>query len=191
MAEDESSSPTPTPAASQSPKLASDNGLSRVARLRAQMERTTSENIREEGKELQQAVEQSLNVILDLTLDGNIRWLSPTWTDVVGTEINDVQGRSIADLLVDDKTLFADALTALRSNDASSKVVRFTLPMGPKSRLRADRSDLEKPEDDGEKNTPRAPEAEQDEQYLSLEAQGILAYDRSTGEESHVSLIGY
>ncbi|KAL9089565.1 MAG: hypothetical protein Q9159_002443 [Coniocarpon cinnabarinum] len=181
MAED-----TPSPAIPQPSKLGSDNGLSRVARLRAQMERTTSESIREEGRELQQAVEQSKNVILDLTLDGHVRWVSPTWTDVVGTEAEDVHGKPIADLLVENKGVFTDALEALRHNDANSKVIRFSVGKGPKSKLRQndDEEDFNSRTDHrGEAET--AASTEHESETVDLEAQGILIYNRSTGEESH------
>lgn len=69
-----------------------------VTSLRASMmERTPSEDIREEREELQKAVEQTLNVIMDLDLGGNIRWVSPSWVDVIGTTTEPVQGMPITD----------------------------------------------------------------------------------------------
>ena len=60
-----------------------------VTNLRVQdgspMERSLSADIREEREDLREAAEQTLNVIMDLSLDGNIRWVSPSWTDVIGT----------------------------------------------------------------------------------------------------------
>lgn len=180
MAEDASNTNAP-----QQSRLNPDNGLSRIARLRAQMERTTSENIREEGKELRQAVEQSLNVILDLTLDGNVRWLSPTWTEVVGTEVDEVKGKPIANVLIDNKEVFAEAVEALRKSDTNSKVIRFSVRMGPKSRLRKQQEDEEESEGKAQEKTSE-PQGE-DVRVVNLEGQGILVYDRATGEESHVS----
>jgi len=53
-----------------------------VSHLRAQaagsnMERSLSADIREEREDLREAAEQTLNVIMDLSLDGTIRWVSP------------------------------------------------------------------------------------------------------------------
>lgn len=181
---------TPSAPPTSAPRLSTDNGLARVAQIRAQMERTTSESIREEGKELRQAAEQSLNIILDLTLDGNVRWVSPTWTEVVGTDAADVQGKPVADIVSDRKDVFSDAATLLRDHGHSSKVVRFSVVMGPKSRWRKRQSKDSVPDDDDG-------EADQDStafdgnEIIDLEAQGILVYDRSTGEESHVSLLDF
>ena len=171
-------------ASAPSPKVSGDNGLSRIARLRAQMERTTSESIRAEGKELRQAAEESLNVILDLDLSGHVRWVSPTWTEVVGSEVREVQGKPITDVIAENKDVFTDAVNVLRSQDSSSKVVRFAVAMGPKSRLR---KHLQEASGGGEEDSVLQPEPPSESSLVNLEAQGILVYDRSTGEESHVS----
>ncbi|KAK5010844.1 hypothetical protein LTR28_007405, partial [Elasticomyces elasticus] len=41
---------------------------------RGQMERTISMDIREEREDLQKAAEQTVNCIMDLDLEGHIRW---------------------------------------------------------------------------------------------------------------------
>lgn len=152
-----------------------------VSSLRAQaagsaMERTFSENIREEREELREAAEQTLNVIVDLNLDGTIRWVSPSWVDVVGTQTQEVQGKPIADLILnDDKVVFADTVGSMRMDDSRSHRIRFALHAGPLSKLIPIDS-LTEPES-GE----RQPLA------LDLEAQGIMVYDRTDGSESHVS----
>jgi serine/threonine-protein kinase RIM15 len=68
-----------------------------VSQLRAQaggqMERSLSADIREEREDLREAAEQTLNVIMDLSLDGRIRWVSPSWTDVIGTTLESVKGK--------------------------------------------------------------------------------------------------
>src|SRR2546421_3118830 len=60
------------------------------------MERSFSQDIQEGSQELKEAAEQTRNIILDLDLDGTIRWVSPSWTDVVGTPIEDVKGKPIS-----------------------------------------------------------------------------------------------
>ena len=170
-------------------KQSGDNGIARMARLRAQMERTTSESIREEGKELRQAAEQSLNIILDLTLDGHIRRVSPTWTEVVGTDVNEVQGKPIADLVVDnERNVFLEAANLLQNHDHASKVVRFSVPMGSKSKYRTDVENEASEQSDKDPQSSISGRDTGKVEVIDLEAQGILVYDRSTGEQSHVSL---
>ncbi|KAK1541756.1 hypothetical protein CPAR01_05143, partial [Colletotrichum paranaense] len=151
-----------------------------VTSLRAQagvMERSLSEDIREEREELREAAEQTLNVILDLNLDGTIRWVSPSWTDVIGTLPDSVKGTAIADLIVsENKTAFADTVEYMKKDDSRSHRVRFAVTMGPLSRLLPVEGlqDQEPNEADG-----GVPEA------IDLEAQGIMVYDGVSGGESH------
>lgn len=149
----------------------------RLGALRGQMERTTSADIREEGKELREAAEQSLNVILDITLDGKIRWASETWQDVVGTPVDSVKGRPVSDVLVENKSAFEDAIQALQENDSKSRKVRFSVLMGPLSALNPEQTTtLDVSPNRGESTV----------HVLELEGQGILVYDRSSGDASHV-----
>ncbi|RYP23773.1 hypothetical protein DL767_008728 [Monosporascus sp. MG133] len=150
-----------------------------VSSLRAQaagaaMERSLSQDIREEREELREAAEQTLNVIVDLSLDGTIRWVSPSWVDVIGTQPDDVRGTPIADLIIgEDKTVFADAIDAMKKDDSHSQFFRFTVYLGSMSKL--------VPLDDVEEPEP----AEEEPRTIELEAQGIMVYDRTTGGESH------
>ena len=151
-----------------------------VSSLRAEaagvpMERSYSENIREEREELREAAEQTLNVIVDLNLDGTVRWVSPSWLDVIGTEPTTVQGMPIADLIIgDDKTVFADAISSMKQDDSRSHFIRFTVYLGPLSKLSALTKIKEGQASENEAAT------------VELEAQGIMVYDRATGGESHV-----
>ena len=47
------------------------------------MSRTVSMDFREEREDLKKAAEESLNAILELDLEGNVRWVSPSWQDFV------------------------------------------------------------------------------------------------------------
>ncbi|TQN70748.1 Serine/threonine-protein kinase cek1 [Colletotrichum shisoi] len=129
-----------------------------VIALRSQagvMERSLSEDIREEREELREAAEQTLNVILDLNLDGTIRWVSPSWADVIGTQPDSVKGTAIADLIVsDNKTAFADTVESMKSDDSRSQ------------------RDLNGTD-------------ESVSEAIDLEAQGIMVYDGASGGESH------
>ncbi|KAM0329979.1 hypothetical protein ACHAQA_004148 [Verticillium albo-atrum] len=151
-----------------------------VTSLRAQsagvMERTFSEDIREEREELREAAEQTLNVIMDLNLDGTIRWVSPSWSEVIGTPANSVQGTTMADLLLgDNKNIFSDVVETMRSDDSRSQRVRFAVNVGPLSRLLS----LEHLQD------PQGSPEETPAQAIDLEAQGIMVYDVASGGESH------
>ncbi|CAJ2501591.1 Uu.00g044440.m01.CDS01 [Anthostomella pinea] len=150
-----------------------------VSSLRAEaagssMQRTMSEGIREERQELREAAEQTLNVIVDLSLDGAIRWVSPSWTDVIGTQPNTVEGTPIADLIIsEDKAVFAETIDSMQKDDSRSQYIRFTIYLGPLSKLYP--ADPVKEPEAGENNAAT----------VELEAQGIMVYDRATGGESH------
>lgn len=139
-------------------------------------------DMRREREDLKEAAEQSLNVILDLGLDGAIRWVSPSWKDVVGTPVESVKNKPIADILLSNRDGFANAAQSMKEDDSKSRVIRFQVQKGPLSVLK---QNLERDEemldgDDAEEN------AEDEEQVLNLEGQGIMVYDRSSGGEIHV-----
>jgi serine/threonine-protein kinase RIM15 len=152
-----------------------------VTTLRGQtagvMERSLSEDIREEREELREAAEQTLNVIVDLNIDGTIRWVSPSWVDVIGTPADSVQGTPIADMIVgDQKTVFSDIVASMQKDDSRSQFVRFAVKLGPLSKL----VPLE---------SLTVPESEREPQIVELEGQGIMVYDGASPDESHVSCI--
>ncbi|ROT39832.1 hypothetical protein SODALDRAFT_274040 [Sodiomyces alkalinus F11] len=149
-----------------------------VTSLRAQaagpMERSFTQDIQEECEELREAAEQTLNVILDVNLDGTIRWVSPSWTDVLGTPTNAVQGTAIADLIVsENKNIFSKVVDTMRSDDSRSQRIRFAVHLGPLSKLLS-LERLQNPDAE-----PEQPET------IELEAQGIMVYDIVSGGESH------
>ena len=151
---------------------------------RIPIERTSSMDIRAEKEDLKEAAEQSLNVVLDLGLDGVIRWVSPSWKDVVGTTAESVRGKPIANILLSRKEEFGEALESMKQDDSRSQFIRFRLRMGPASVLRKDESDIEpQNEEEAQENM----DVVEQEQILNLEGQGIMVYDRSSGGESHVS----
>ncbi|EON61997.1 AGC protein kinase [Coniosporium apollinis CBS 100218] len=149
--------------------------------VRGQMERSISMDIREEREELREAAEQCLNVIMDLGLDNHIRWVSPTWRDVVGTEPDAVVGKPIAHILLSDKDAFSEAVEAMRKDDSRSRIIRFATSMGPLSVLQPK---SHKTIVEGE-DAAQTGQVEEQDRVLNLEAQGIIVYDRTSGEESH------
>lgn len=167
----------------------------------AAMERTASMDMRKEREDLKTAAEQSQNVILDLGLDGTIRWVSPSWRDVVGTTPESVRGVPIADLLLSSKEGFVNAVESMKKDDSKSRIVRFRLRMGPLSVFKQSPPEKSQEEDQKEgedaskveteegSNEDQAAEEkeEEEEQVINLEGQGIIVYDRSSGNDSHVS----
>jgi len=138
------------------------------------MERSLSEDIREEREELREAAEQTLNIIMDLNLDGTIRWVSPSWVDVIGTQPDSVAGARIADLIVSDNTtVFSDIVESMKKDDSRSQIIRFAVKLGPLSGLLP----LE---------IVKEPEVPAPSAFIDLEAQGIMVYDGASGGESHV-----
>lgn len=151
-----------------------------VSSLRAEaagaMERSLSEDIRVEREDLREAAEQTLNVIVDLNLDGTIRWVSPSWVDVVGTPPDSVVGTSIEDIIVsENRTVFSEVVEPMRKDDSRSHLIRFAARLGPLSKL-LPIDQLGDPDKEG--YTPPS---------IELEAQGIMVYDTSSGNENHVS----
>jgi serine/threonine-protein kinase RIM15 len=142
------------------------------------MERSFSQDIRDEREELREAAEQTLNAIVDLNLDGTVRWASPSWTDVVGTKLETLEGKPLSELVVsDNKNVFSDVVEGMKRDDSRSHRVRFTMELGPLSKLRSAETPSE--------------EAEAPPQTIDLEAQGIMVYDSTSGGESHVRLMGW
>ncbi|EAQ89362.1 hypothetical protein CHGG_05981 [Chaetomium globosum CBS 148.51] len=138
-----------------------------------QWERSLSENIREERQELRDAAEQTLNVILDLNIDGTIRWVSPSWVDVIGTQPDSVLGTPIADLIVSDNSnIFSEVVESMTQDDRRSQFIRFAVRLGPLSKL-IPLDMLKEPEETAEPVV------------IDLEAQGIMVYTGPSGGESH------
>ena len=142
-------------------------------------------NIRDEREDLKQAAEQCHNVILDLGLDGIIRWVSPSWKDVVGISADEIKGKPIANILLSDESAFADAVESMKKDDSRSQIVRFRVRMGESSIFRARRTSdhLQSQDIEGGSNEDAA---QKEEEAINLEGQGIMVYDRSSAGETHV-----
>lgn len=161
--------------------------------------RSLSDNMREERQDLKEAAEQTLNVIVNLDLDGRVKWVSPSWRQVVGTSPDLIEGHMISDILIGNKNVFQDAIEAMKVDDSRSRFIRFALPMGPDSLLReSSESRSSEPQEaevneEGERvleKIEEAPQEKTDEEYpygvLSMEAQGIMVFDRTADGASHV-----
>jgi serine/threonine-protein kinase RIM15 len=142
------------------------------------MERSLSADIRTNREELRLAAEEPLNVIVDLNLDCTINWASPSWVDLVGSSPNSIQGVPISHLLVgDNKFVFEETTDLMKEDDSRSRLVRFSLNLGPLSKLNVATTPQTTQPSDG--HSPR---------IVDLEAQGILVADASSGE-CHVSFL--
>ena len=146
------------------------------------MERSFSQDIQEGAQELKDAAEQTRNIILDLSTDGIIRWVSPSWTDVVGSHMETIKGKPISHYIKDDKEVFERAIRALQTNDSKSQYVRFAIETTTSSDIA--------PMLDTQSGALEKDEAGPQEQHdgrvvLELEGQGIMVWDRATGGESH------
>ncbi|XWW93193.1 hypothetical protein V2A60_001123 [Cordyceps javanica] len=152
------------------------------------MTRSLSQDIRNEREELQEAASQTLNVIVDLNLDGTIKWVSPSWSDVVGTPYDSLDGTLLSDLIAsDNKTAFTDIVESMKRDDSKSHRVKFAMRLGPLSKLRVNVPTEHATPDEPEQETTeeeQAPPRDQDE-FAELEAQGIMVYDGASGGESH------
>ena len=154
---------------------------------RVKMERTASQEIREERADLKEAAEQSSNVIIDLGLDGIVRWVSPTWQDVIGTPVVTIQGQPVSIILEDQNSNpFLEAVESMKQDDSRSQIIRFRTRLGPDSIFNE-----ETPIDDSQlaEESTTDVTTERRPRIVTLEGQGIMVYDRATGGESHVSII--
>jgi serine/threonine-protein kinase RIM15 len=153
-----------------------------VGRNSIPMERSFSQDIQEGTQELKEAAEQTKNIILDLTLDGIVRWVSPSWTDVVGSDLEVVRGQPISRFIHDNPHVFEPAIEALKSNASKSQFVKFSVKIGTSSdmaEMLPDRTSL------GSPTEPDHEDAMDGKEILELEGQGIMVYDRASGGESH------
>jgi serine/threonine-protein kinase RIM15 len=153
---------------------------------RQAMERSVSQDMREEREDLKEAAEHSLNVIMDLDLENRIRYVTPQWKDVIGTTPQEVVGKSVMDIVYGGADGFEETIESVKKYDSRSHLVRFSVRMGPNSVLRKRRS--RPATEDTPEQAPQSPVSvdHEEEQILNLEAQGIMIYDRATGAESHV-----
>ena len=154
------------------------------------MRRTLSEDIREQCEDLKEAAEQTLNVVVDLDMEGRINWVSPSWKEIIGTEAEDAEGQFIRDLIFDGKTVFEEASENLTRDDSRSQIVRFSIKVGSESIFwhepsKPEKEDVFSPGDETE--GALATQQNEEENVLSLEGQGIMVYEQASGGGGHVS----
>lgn len=161
--------------------------------INPKMIRTLSDNMREERDDLKEAAEQTLNIIVDLDLEGRIKWVSPSWRQVVGSTPESMEGRMISEILLGNKEVFHDAIEAMKEDDSRSRFIRFSVQMGPDSVLKyspeprpVDAEDGTQEKEADESAEPSQAEGEHKHDVLHMEGQGIMVYDRTDDEAGHV-----
>jgi serine/threonine-protein kinase RIM15 len=87
---------------------------------------------------------------------------------------------------LNDKDVFRNAIETMQNDDSRSLKVRFSVLVGPKSKLASDPLVAAVSASDEEEAFPME-EVKEEENILTLEGQGILIYDKTSGEASHVS----
>lgn len=177
MADDAKPATLAPPAVTALKQEAAANAMQRI-----HMERSVSQDMRDEREDLKEAAEHSLNVIMDLDMDGNIRYVSNSWRDVVGTNPEDVVGKPVADLVLGGPDQFAETVESIKKDDSRSHITRFSMRMGPQSVFRLKHAKIPESE---EPDPSEESSIQEEDQILNLEAQGIMVYDRTTGAESH------
>lgn len=164
--------------------------------INPKMTRTLGDNMREEREDLKDAAEQTLNTIVDLDLEGRIKWVSPSWKQVVGSDPGSVEDRMISDILVGNRNVFRDAIESMKKDDSRSRFVRFSVQMGPNSVLKyspeprpTDAADGTKEKETDDQTEPSQAEGEEKHDVLHMEGQGIMVYDRTDDEAGHVRFL--
>lgn len=157
------------------------------------MTRTLSDDMRKEREDLKEAAEQTLNVIVDLDLEGRIKWVSPSWKQVVGSDPELVEGVLISEIILGNKNVFCDAIEAMKEDDSRSRFIRFSVQMGPDSVLKfapelrpTDLSDGTNKKESESNVEPSPVEDEEKHNVLHMEGQGIMVYERTDDEAGHV-----
>ncbi|KKK24304.1 hypothetical protein AOCH_007527 [Aspergillus ochraceoroseus] len=154
----------------------------------------SDDDMREEREDLREAAEQTLNVIVDLDLEGRVKWVSPSWKQVVGTPSESIEGRMISEVLVDNQNAFHDAIESLKEDDSRSRFIRVAVQMGPDSVLKFSPEPRPmKREVTGTVGTegvedheePLDTVEEHSHDILTLEGQGIMVFDRTADGVGH------
>ncbi|RAL04623.1 protein kinase RIM15 [Aspergillus ibericus CBS 121593] len=152
------------------------------------------DNMREEREDLKEAAEQTLNVIVDLDLDGRVKWVSPSWKQVVGTSPESIEGQMISEIVVGNQNVFHDAIESMKEDDSRSRFIRFAVQMGPESVLKY--SPEPRPAAEMEEETTGIAETAESQEdlpekenrhhdVLHLEGQGIMVFDRTADGVGH------
>ncbi|KAF3928015.1 hypothetical protein AA313_de0200926 [Arthrobotrys entomopaga] len=151
--------------------------------VKGAMTRSMSMTIQAEKDDLKEAAKDTFNVVVDLNLDGNVRWVSSSWQDVIGTSCDSIQGKPISSILFENTDCFQRAVESMKHDDSKSYKIRFSVVVGPLSAFAQD--PVRKSTAAAEKEGFRPDEVEETNNVLDMEGQGILVFDRGDGQASH------
>lgn len=90
----------------------------------------------------------------------------------------------MSEVIVEHNTMFDDAIESMRKDDSKSRILRFTVECDEPTDQSQDQVKVVESSQDSE---PDAASHAGVKSLQLLEAQGIVVYDRTTGQESHVS----
>ncbi|CEP64937.1 protein kinase RIM15 LALA0_S15e00760g [Lachancea lanzarotensis] len=74
---------------------------------------------------LKVATDTSASILMELNMDGRVRYISSIWEDIVGTKVDDIVGQFISDILVgteQDRSVFNRATDLMIREDCSYRV---------------------------------------------------------------------
>ncbi|KAF3919584.1 hypothetical protein ABW20_dc0103271 [Dactylellina cionopaga] len=146
------------------------------------MTRSMSVTMKAEKDDLKEAARDTFNVVVDLNLNGNVRWASSSWQDVIGTPCESIQGKPISSILYENTDCFQRAIEAMKHDDTKSYKIRFSAVIGS---LSAFAQDPIMKAIAAEKEGFRPEEVDETSSILDMEGQGILVFDRGDGQASH------
>ncbi|SCU77319.1 LAFA_0A01068g1_1 [Lachancea sp. 'fantastica'] len=124
---------------------------------------------------LKVATDTSASILMELNMDGRIRYISPIWEDIVGTKVDDVVGQAVSDILVgteQDRSVFQRATDLMIREDCSYRV-RFLVEAEHSENDSKIDSDVTTVSTTLEPNT------------IELEAQGVVISDATNNIPTH------
>ncbi|KAG4303259.1 hypothetical protein PCK1_000597 [Pneumocystis canis] len=70
---------------------------------------------------------QRINILIELSLDGRVKWLSPSWEEVVGIDPGEAMGRPISEFIFGDEDVFLRATNVLLKDDTHIFRIHFNI----------------------------------------------------------------
>ncbi|KAG4303206.1 hypothetical protein PCK1_000544 [Pneumocystis canis] len=82
-----------------------------------------------EEQDLKQTAKESqrINILIELSLDGKFKWLSPSWEEIVGINPEKVIGRPISEFIFGDDNVFTRATNVLLKDDSHIFRIHFNI----------------------------------------------------------------
>ncbi|KAG5519964.1 hypothetical protein PMAC_000241 [Pneumocystis sp. 'macacae'] len=147
-----------------------------------------------EEYDLEQTVRenQRINILIELSLDGKLKWLSPSWKDIVGIDSKQALGRPISDFLVGDDNVFSRAINVLLEDDSHIFRIYFNVVtnLSPIDEIERDISFISNNEETASfKNKNEVSSRKKLTGVLEMEGHGILIRDRFTSNAIHTMWI--